>query len=163
VANDHWFNVCKTDIVLGLLRGEIHEPDQLGRNPTHMSDEVVDSLQPMILIRHPAISIQSIYRDAVNMTALRPGDEDFDMICMNKPLRLLFEYLRSQGRQPVVVGAEDILWRTEDMSQRLCAALGRIDSGSLRDRREPASQEGMRAMNPVMVIVDEEYSRVQCD
>jgi hypothetical protein len=153
VANEHWFNVCKIDIVLGLLRGEIHEPGQLGRNPTHMPDENFDSLQPVILIRHPAISIGSIYRDAVNMTALRPGDEDFDMICMNKPLRLLFDYFRAQGRQPVVVDAEDILWRTEGMSWGLCVSLGTIDSGSLSDTWEPASQDEVQSMNPVMVML----------
>jgi hypothetical protein len=87
------------------------------------------------------------------MTAVRPGDEDFDMICMNKPLRLLFDYFRAQRRRPVVVDAEDILWRTEDMSRCLCASLGTIDSRGLHDTWEPASQEEVRLMNPVMVMM----------
>ncbi|KAI0164946.1 hypothetical protein GGR57DRAFT_451165 [Xylariaceae sp. FL1272] len=153
VANEHWFNVFKLDQVLGLIRGEIIEPYQLGRNPTHLPDEIFDCLQPMILIRHPALSIHSIYRDALKMTKQRPGDEDFDFLCINKPLRLLFDYLTSKGRQPVVVNAEDLLWRTDDLTNNMCTSLGTIDAATLSDKWKPATEEELARLNPLRVML----------
>lgn len=153
VANEHWFNVLQIENVLGLLRNEIQQPVQLGRNPTHLPDAVFDSLQPVVLIRHPALAVRSIYRDALKLTKQRPGDEDFDLICLNRPLRVLFDYFAEQGRRPVVVDAEDILWRTKGMMENVCAALGRIDPGGVSDRWEPASKEEVERMNPLLVML----------
>ena len=153
MANEHWFNCFKIDFVLGLIRGEIQKPEQLGRNPTHLPYEIFDSLKPIILIRHPALSIRSIYRDALKITKQRPGDEDFDGICMNRPLRILFDFFCAQGRQPVVVDAEDILWRTEEMTRNLCAAIESVEAGSLSDKWKPTSQAEMDRMNPLVVML----------
>lgn len=153
LANEHWFNCFKLELVLGLIRDEIQTPEQLGRNPTHLPDEIFDTLRPIILIRHPSLSIKSIYRSALELTKQRPGDEDFDLICLNKPLRILFDYFRAQGRQPVVVDAEDMLWRTDDMTKTLCDSLGSVDPESLSDKWEPTSQAEMHKMNPLVVML----------
>ena len=52
--------------------------------------------------------------------------------------------------RPVVVDAEDILWRTEEVARNLCAALGTIDAASLSDRWEPKTQAEIEKMNPFM-------------
>ena len=153
VANEHWLLLLRLELVLGLLRGEIQEPAQLGRNPTHLPDEIFHSLRPIILIRHPALAISSIYRDALNLTKFREGDEDLDVICVNRPLRILFDYFKAQKRRPIVVDAEDVLWRTEEVAKNLCAALGTIDPTTLSDRWEPKSKEEIERMNPYVYKV----------
>ena len=153
VANEHWLLLLRIELVLGLLRGEIQEPAQLGRNPTHLPDEIFHSLRPIILIRHPALAISSIYRDALNLTKFREGDEDLDVICVNRPLRILFDYFKAQKRRPIVVDAEDVLWRTEEVAKNLCAALGTIDPTTLSDRWEPKSKEEIERMNPYVYKV----------
>ena len=40
LANEHWFNVVKVDIVLDLIRGKIQQPAELGRNPTCIPDDI---------------------------------------------------------------------------------------------------------------------------
>lgn len=148
VANEHWLLVFHIELVLGLLRGSIQEPSQLGRNPTHLPDEIFDTLRPIILIRHPVLMINSVYRDALKFTGLREGDEDLELLCTFRHLRIVFDYFKAQDRQPIVVDGEDILWRTEEMTKNLCAALGTIDPASLSDKWEPKSKEEIEKMNP---------------
>ena len=86
------------------------------------------------------------------MSKQRPGDEDFSLITSNKSLRLLFDYFKAQGRQPLVVDAEDILWRTHGMAKNLCTALGGgggiIDPTGLSDTWQPTPKEQVERMNP---------------
>ena len=147
VSNEHWFNMMSSDMVLRLLRGDISEPDQLGRNPTLLPDELFDAVRPIILIRHPALSVNSIYRTALAVVKTRPGDEDFEMICINRPLRLLYDNFKARGRHPIVVDGEDLLWRTEDLNKQLCEKL-ELSSGGLSDKWEPTSKEEVAKMNP---------------
>lgn len=153
LANEHWFNVLRLEVVLGLVRGEITTAEQLDANPTVLPTELYASLRPIILIRHPALAIRSIHRDALKMTQQRPGDEDFDFICVNRPLRVLFEHFSAQGRRPVVVDAEDILWRTEELARNVCASLGTVDAAGLSDTWEPAGEAEMAALNPLRVML----------
>ena len=151
LANEHWFNVFKQDILLGLLRGEIQEPAELGRNPTSLPDDLFDALTPIILIRNPVLAISSMYRDVVKLMKHRPGDEDFDMICTVKAPRLLFDHFKAQGRRVVVVDGEDLLWRTKEMTEGLCSALGgAISPQTLSDKWQPKSKEGIEQMNPLV-------------
>lgn len=154
ISNEHWFNVFREQVVLDLIRDKIKEPNELGRNPTHLPDEFFDTLTPIILIRHPALAVRSIYRDALKVTKQRPGDEDFSLITENKSLRLLFDYFKAQGRQPAVVDAEDILWRTDDMTKNLFAKLGGgLDPKKLNDSWNPATKEEIENLNPLVYML----------
>lgn len=154
VSNEHWFNLLHTDEVLEINRGNITSPDQLGSNPTYMPDELFHTLRPIILIRHPIHSVNSIYRSALKVTQQRPGDEDFDMITRNQPLRLLFDYFRQHRNQtPVVVDGDDILWRTDAISVRLNEALGLRE---LSETWEPTSAEQIKTMNPLVYKLTED-------
>ncbi|KAF2486462.1 hypothetical protein BDY17DRAFT_79558 [Neohortaea acidophila] len=152
--NEHWFDVLKVDVVLELLRGGIplDQPSALGTNPTYLADDFFHALRPIVLIRHPAHSVRSIYESALKATQQRPGDEDFELITTNKPIRILFDYFTAQGRQPIVVDGEDILWRTEEMSKALCAKLG-LDPSGLSDKWTPTSKEEIERMHPLLYML----------
>lgn len=121
-------------------------------NPTVLLDSVFDSFTPIILIRHPALAVDSIYRGALTFTQQWPGDEDFSLITSTRKARLLFDYYRSLGQTPIVVNGEDLLWRTKEMSSALCERLG-IDAVGLSDTWSPASQEDIDKMNPLMYML----------
>lgn len=146
IANEHWFCVFKKELVIQLVRDEIKEPSKFGNNPTVIPDDIFDTLIPVILIRHPAISVGSYYRSALANGSSRPGDEDFDMCIINRSLRMLFDWYKARGYQPAVVDGEDILWRTDEMAKNVGAKLG-FDPASLQDEWEPAPKEEVEAMN----------------
>ncbi len=148
IANEHWFGVLRHEVVLGLVSGTIADTRQLGSNPTYMPDELFETLMPVILIRHPIHSISSLYRDALMHTEQRPGDDDFDMICSNRPLRILFDYFAATRKAlPAVVDGDDVLWRADDLSQKLCGTLRLV---SLNETWAPTSQQDIEAMNPFL-------------
>jgi hypothetical protein len=154
VSNEHWFNVLENDIVHDLLRDKIETPKQLGKNPTYLPDSIFNSVTPIILIRHPIHSIDSIYRTAIRVTQQRPGDEDFELITMNKPLRILFDYFTQQrNQQPIVVDGDDILWRTDEVASKLAGVLG---LGQLNEAWEPTPAEQIEQMNPIVYKITED-------
>jgi hypothetical protein len=155
LANEHWYNILDRDLVIKIIRGEVTEPSSFGENPTILSLDLLNTIAPIILIRHPALSVNSIYRSALAMSKQRPGDEDFDFLTMNKPLRMLFDWFKSQGKQPIVVDAEDLLWRTNEMSKNLCARLG-ISPEGLRDQWDPTPKEKLDKMNPIAVMLTQD-------
>jgi hypothetical protein len=153
LSNEHWFNVIDTDKVYGLMRGRITQPEQLGNNPTFLADEIFHALTPVILIRHPINAIDSIYRTALQVAKKRPGDEDFELITCNKPLRLLFDYFQQRQRAPIVVDGDDILWRTDELSKNLRDKLG---LEQLSQTWEPTSEAEIKAMNPLIYKITED-------
>lgn len=72
----------------------------------------------------------------------RPGDEDFDLITSTRHSRLLFEYFRHirNGKTPIVIDAEDVLWRTKELGDRLSAALD-LAPGRFKDTWDPMPEE----------------------
>ena len=65
------------------------------------------------------------------MTHIRPGpgQEDFDWLTSLHWCRLLYDLLKSQGRPPVVVDGDDVVWRTQEMATNVCKAIGIGPSG----------------------------------
>jgi hypothetical protein len=154
IANEHWFNVFKPSLVLNLLRGKIDQPSDLGSNPTCIEDDIFETLTPIILIRHPALSVDSIYRGALAHTKQTPSDEDFQMITSNKHQRLLFDWYKARGQLPIVIDAEDILWRTREMTESLCQQLGGVlDPKTFSESWEPTSKEVVERMNPLVYML----------
>lgn len=149
ISNEHWFNVLKPEFVLDAVRGKLQGPETFGENPTWIPDEIFARVQPIILIRHPALSVRSTHRDALKFTQQRVDDEDFLKITENKTLRFLFDYFQSRGREPIVVDGEDLLWRTDEVRKGLCGKLG-IDPEGLKDRWTPTSREEVAKMLPLV-------------
>ena len=104
----------------------------------------------MIIIRNPVLQIPSVYQSVIEMTQCRPGDEDFEATTSLKLCRLIFDVFQSQGKRPIVVDAEDMLWRTKDLGTSLCAALD-IDPQGLKDQWPPLSDEQKPSNHPVMM------------
>jgi hypothetical protein len=100
-------------------------------NPTHLPDSLLDVSQVVILIRHPAKIVSSgapVARDAIG---LKPGDRDIFNMFTLRWARLMFDYLRSTGRNPIVVSGEDVVKNPESLLDNLSEALG-IDRAGLR-------------------------------
>lgn len=151
IANEHWFNVLTKEHYLKLLRDPSYQASGLGGNPTHIPDDMFKALTPIILIRHPALSINSIYRTTLAVNMQRPGEEDFDLIAMNRPVRVLFDYFTAQGRPPIVVDGEDLLWRTDEIAKGICASLPQnLDPSGFSDTWTPTTKEEIEKMNPLV-------------
>jgi len=148
VANEHWFNVFRKELVWDLVRGK---QTSISKNPTAIPDAVLQTLTPIILIRHPTLVVDSVYRAALAFTGHQPGDEDLDLITSNKELRMLFDFLQSHGQRPIVVDGDDLLWRTEEFSKALCERLG-LDAEGLSDRWEVVPQKEIDKMNPALYM-----------
>ena len=108
--------------------------------PTNLSDEVLDTCTPIMIIRHPAMQVSSVYQSMVALTQCRPGDEDFEIATTLTLSRALYDFLCSWGKTPIIVDAEDMLWRTQDLVTNICNALG-IDAKDIQDRWDPVPFE----------------------
>lgn len=110
--------------------------------PLPIPESLLDKFTPIILTRHPVLQVDSVYRSMTTYTQSQPGDENFAMITSTRHSRWLFEYLRHNrgGQIPIVVDSEDILWRTQELGNRLCTALD-LSSGELKDTWDPMPEE----------------------
>ena len=71
----------------------------------------------------------------------RPGDEDFTLITSAGHSRWLFEHFRHlRGQPPIVVDGEDVLWRTQELGDKFCNALG-LELNGLKDQWDPFPAE----------------------
>lgn len=100
-------------------------------NPTHIPDVLLNEAQIVILIRHPAKIVSSgapVARDAVG---LKPGDRDVFNLFTLRWARLMFDYLRSTGKEPVIVSGEDVVGDPKALLGTLSEILN-IDRAGLR-------------------------------
>jgi hypothetical protein len=109
-------------------------------NPTYLPDSLLEVAQVVILIRHPAKIVSSgapVARDAIG---LQPADRDIFNMFTLRWARLMFDYLRSTGRNPIVVSGEDVVKNSEALLDALSEALG-VARGGLRVSWPLASPE----------------------
>jgi hypothetical protein len=100
-------------------------------NPTYLPDSLLEVAQVVILIRHPAKIVSSgapVARDAIG---LQPGDRDIFNMFTLRWARLMFDYLRSTGKDPIVVSGEDVVGNPGALLDALSEALG-VARGGLR-------------------------------
>ena len=100
-------------------------------NPTHIPDSLLEVSHVVILIRHPAKIVSSgapVARDAIG---LQPGDQDIFNMFTLRWARLMFDYLQSTGKKPIVVSGEDVVKNPESLLDSLSEALG-LDRAGLR-------------------------------
>lgn len=154
MANEHWMLCTKMEFVHGFTRGQRKDFGDLGAggNPTWIPDNLFQELRPVILIRHPCLAINSNYRDSLKFTQMRTGDEDFDMMSGNAGLRAFFDFFKSQGRDPIVVDPEDLLWRIDDLQKNLGKALN-LDPNGLSDTWEPLSENELSKLYPLVAAL----------
>ena len=100
-------------------------------NPTHIPDSLLEVSQVVILIRHPAKIVSSgapVARDAIG---LQPGDRDIFNMFTLRWARLMFDYLQSTGKKPIIVSGEDVVKNPDSLLDSLSEALD-LDRAGLR-------------------------------
>ncbi|UPL02781.1 hypothetical protein LCI18_013715 [Fusarium solani-melongenae] len=133
----------------------IGEPTVLGSgtrsslNKTVLSDEFLKTFKPTFLIRHPALSLASMYRaarsDVFGRTDKQPSIIERSSIWN----RTLFDFYEADhnnsGERPLVLDADDMMTSPELMSKY--ARLAGLDPDKLVFSWERASQEELSSMS----------------
>ncbi|KAF4219369.1 hypothetical protein CNMCM5878_003288 [Aspergillus fumigatiaffinis] len=126
---------------------ESHSTMDLGLNDTLLPDDILETLSPVFLIRHPALAFPSFlraYRDLHGVEASRSkdGELDFNMIMTLRWTRRLYEryVLTREGCSyyvdddsmdgPIILDADDVITNPEVLV-RFCKFVG-LDASRLR-------------------------------
>ncbi|KAK5163441.1 uncharacterized protein LTR77_010623 [Saxophila tyrrhenica] len=147
-VNEHSCLAIRQEVALAHLRGHQYTPQDLGPNPTYCPDWLFDTCTPMMVIRHPALSVRSLYDMAIQVQKVRPTDEDFVMCTSLHFCRLLFDLFKSQGRTPIVADGEDVVLRRKGMTDGVCEALG-IDPDGVVEQWDPTPLD-QRPQHPMI-------------
>jgi hypothetical protein len=143
-VKDHALYSIKPDIVLATLRSSISVAEVLQQypNPTEIDDELLKSFTPVFLIRHPALVVRSYWQVNVENVHSEPEDEQFKWMISVRWVRILFEYFRQQhkGQIPVLIDAEDVVYRTSELADELCQRLG-VDAGGVITQWTPEGRD----------------------
>ncbi|KAK5120376.1 hypothetical protein LTR85_006315 [Meristemomyces frigidus] len=139
---DHTACCIRKEVILRWLRQT--SSLRAGENPTVFTEAFMDSLTPILLIRHPALVIPSWYRKQKPLLRQAVHDEDFRVCTTLAWSRMVFDYYRYQARQGhtnstaagdlhatedglpgtlIVVDAEDITHNTKPTMEKLCSIL----------------------------------------
>lgn len=109
-------------------------------NPTVIPDDIFNSLTPVFVIRNPIYAVPSNYLTFRQTSQVRPGGEDWQLANGIMFQRRLFDHFRSIGRPPVVVDGDDVIWRTDELRDNLCRALG-LDPNGISSSWEAVPQD----------------------
>ncbi|KAI7187652.1 hypothetical protein KC363_g5864 [Hortaea werneckii] len=155
-CSEHLNALMKHDRMLSHLRSPTRNPDPttpspshpepIPKNPTHIPDSLLATLTPILLIRHPALTIPSSWRTESQIKNLQIDDEDFYLLTTYRWSRDLFTYLRHQStslgwRKPIVIDAYDVVHRTGALTGKLCGELGLDPAGAQERWRQLPREE----------------------
>lgn len=126
----------KHSVLFDFMRRDSYKASEFPSNPTEITDSTFASIIPIIFIRHPVLKQPSLHRSMLAMTACRPGDEDYEITSTLGFCRLLFDFFKAQGKQPIVVDGEDVVWRNEELAESLGEKL-RLDPKGFSDKWAP--------------------------
>ncbi|KAI5361102.1 hypothetical protein Slin15195_G122140 [Septoria linicola] len=71
------------------------------------------------MIRNPVFAVPSNYKGFSQTLTIRPGDEDWDLITGMQIQRYLFDFFRKRdGRAPLVIDGDDVVWRTAEVGSK---------------------------------------------
>ncbi|KAJ4351367.1 uncharacterized protein N0V89_006707 [Didymosphaeria variabile] len=103
LSGEHIFNVLKQPILHAMHRASSIPITHFGHNPTHIPDEIWQTLRPIIVIRHPVPHINSGYAALSTLgMSVTVGDEDLGIFCSQRYYRyvepLLPHYVYKTGR-----------------------------------------------------------------
>ncbi|RMY76058.1 hypothetical protein D0863_02176 [Hortaea werneckii] len=116
-------------------------PEPTPENPTYLPESLLATLTPILLIRHPALTIPSSWRTESKIKNLSIEDEDFYLLTTNRWSRDLLTYLLHQSatsdnsswRKPIVIDAYDVVHRTAQLTGKLCGELG-LDAAGVQEK-----------------------------
>lgn len=126
MTNEHIQFVSKHEILKPYLFGG----DYIGtmnslENPTELPDEIFGAIEPIFVIRNPVFTVRSNYT-ALRATAPTQPDHSDWRVMLAMPLqRAFFDFLtKKNGKRPLVVDGDDVLWRPDELADGLCKELG---------------------------------------
>ncbi|RMZ09072.1 hypothetical protein D0862_03732 [Hortaea werneckii] len=146
-CSEHLNALMKQDRMLSHLRSPTLNPnpttppphsETIPTNPTNIPETLLATLTPILLLRHPALSIPSSWRTESGIKKLEIDDEDFYLLTTYRWSRDLFDYLfqrstSSGWKRPVVIDAYDIVHRTGALTGKLCGELG-LDAAGVQEQ-----------------------------
>lgn len=121
----------QSEILLSLIRGGGGEVDRR-TNPTRYPDDFFWSLTPIFLIRHPALSIPSYFKQQKEALHLEASDECFAVFTTQSFTRLVFDVFKLKteaGKAPLVVDAKELIHETMLTMEKLCELLALDPNG----------------------------------
>ncbi|KAI6784183.1 uncharacterized protein J7T54_004729 [Emericellopsis cladophorae] len=143
LSSEHCCYLLKSQILIKHTNSrQLDESWATDPNPTHLPDELWKSVTPIMVIRHPALSVPSMWRSMAGVPALAnmdPMENHNYWFATLTWSRVLFEALRNQGRMPIVVDGEDVCTRTDEVIRGVCGGLG-IDPAGVTDTWGPWGQ-----------------------
>lgn len=142
MANEHCFLVLKRSIAFPLYRNDSSSIPTQPANPTYNPDEMFQTLTPIFVIRNPIFATPSNYDTFLlaDPTVI-PGTGAWARFTTLRTQRYLLDFfLQRDGVPPLVIDGDDVVWRTQEVGQKICSALG-IDPKGLRERWEPVPEE----------------------
>ncbi|KAK4550018.1 hypothetical protein LTR36_002985 [Oleoguttula mirabilis] len=157
--SDHAASCIRKEVILSWLReGKCIEE---GGNPTVFTASFMESLSPILLIRHPALAVPSWYRKQKPLLCQTLHDEDFKVCTTLAWSRMVFEYCQHLASQrnaalpaeteqdaaedhshriPIVVDAEDVVYNTRSTMETLCSLL-HLDPAGVQYSWDPVPDE----------------------
>ncbi|KAK5166206.1 uncharacterized protein LTR77_008467 [Saxophila tyrrhenica] len=135
-VNEHCVLAFKHEDMFPLLRGT-RDSYRHFTNSTHIPDDFFKIIKPVLVIRHPILVVDSLCR-AIEQEGSKPApaEEDFEAITTLKLSRHLFDGFCSQGRKPLVVDGDDVLWKTAAVGKAVCEYIG-INADELSETWTP--------------------------
>ncbi|GAB7325638.1 hypothetical protein MBLNU13_g09618t1 [Cladosporium sp. NU13] len=129
-VQDHMWCVMAQEVMLSMFKDDRNaDLKPWSSNPTHLPDALLEAAQVVILIRHPAKIVSSGAPVARSAIGLQPSDRDIFNMFTLRWARLMFDYLQSTGKKPIVVSGEDVVKSPESLLDDLSEALGIHRSG----------------------------------
>ncbi|KAM0192399.1 hypothetical protein ACHAPI_008346 [Fusarium lateritium] len=113
-------------------------------NKTVLSDEMLKTFKPLFLIRHPALSLPSLYRATRSDEFQRESKEPSVMERSSIWIRSLFDFYEAhqrEGEPPLVLDADDMMTSPELMIKYV--TLAGLDPDKLRFTWEKATPEAI--------------------
>ena len=142
-GKEHTLCLLHQDLILETLRREDRETNLLSltANPTYIPTPILPTLTPLMIIRHPLLIIDSLWRGQLETTKMLPWDEDFEFQSTLKWTRMIHQYFTDQlGITPIVVDSHDVMFNTRALTDKLCGKLG-IDPEGVNETWDPVPQE----------------------
>lgn len=143
---EHVFNCVNPEVIVALAKDPASKPEP-GKNITNMSDEFLDSLTPVFLIRHPALMTPSWYRAQKLTLREDVRDESFRVFSSLRWARLLFDHFCARaGEVPLLLDGEQMVAHPEAVIHYLCDRLD-LDRAYAKFRWNVVSEEKQASLD----------------
>lgn len=144
-GKEHANFLLKQDLILALLRSSDEDKafQTPAENPTHIPEDMVKTLKPIFIVRHPVLRMDSFWRSEQTSVGLnlQPTDEYFEYLITLKWARVLYDYFNETlGMEPVILDSDDFVYSTKATMDNFCAMLG-LDPEGVKDEWDPVPKE----------------------